>query len=182
MTYTQKDLIIRSELAHVRHRPSMYLGSLDEKGLAYALSDVLKALTDPSISIEGKNLIIAAKGPSSTAYPKLFSPEEHPKVKKPIIEINFSIIPCGRPDGPLHWPWALAVINAVSEHLVIETAHDGKRYKLEFSRGVLIHPCHEIPVDPNLPSIRLSIEPDCCQIFKSMDLKILVKLLQDRGS
>ena len=97
-------------LEHIRHRPAMYIGSVDQKGIDYLTKNILECLPDSNISKSRREIIITGQGPP-------FSVEVHPKAQKTFFEIAFTVIGTGQGGTEFF----LVVLNALSEFIKVET-------------------------------------------------------------
>lgn len=164
MRYTTNNLTIVEGLEVIRRRPSMYIGagvsegsSLCPRLLEVGLDGVVDDVPAPSairvtrwrdgaftIAWDGEPLPIGASQlvPNAVAHPDLYrfflylhSPEQR---------LGFS--------G--------AIVNAVSERLVVSTVHEGERYRAVFSRGMVVSLLAKAPCEAPLGSNWLTFVPD----------------------
>ena len=148
--YTAKDIEVRELVEHIRLRPAMYVGSVDQKGLQFLLDSIrdefleagsIVKIVDYEIEIQGQPLSV----------------EMHPKANKTILELLFTTLGTGKgPPGS----WVFPILNALSENLRVETTHQDKTYQLSFSRGKLLEPMKITPAMVDSPAIHVSFVPD----------------------
>src|SRR5699024_10209892 len=132
-SYDAEQIQILEGLEAVRKRPSMYIGSTNEKGLHHLVWEI----TDNSItaSDNGRGMPVDAYDDSNKAA----------------LEIIMTVLHAGgkvggggyKGSGGLHGVGS-AVGNALSSHLTAQVHRDGKIYELNFEKGIAIDNIHVI--------------------------------------
>jgi DNA gyrase subunit B len=162
--YTTNNLTIVEGLEVIRRRPSMYIGAADSEGsslcprlLEVTLNGVVDDVPAPSairvtrfrdgtltIAWDGAPLPIGASQlvPNAVAHPDLYRFFLH--LHSAEQRLGFS--------G--------AIVNALSERLVVSTVHEGDRYRVVFSRGMLVSLLAQAPCEVPLGSNWLTFLPD----------------------
>jgi DNA gyrase subunit B len=144
--YEAEDVGIKEGLAGVRHAPSMYIGSQDERGLHQLAWEILNNSVDEGLAGVCRNVWVElhADGSLSVADDGRGIPvAEHPQ--RPgvsALEVVMCILHAGSKfggggyevSGGLHGLGA-SCVNALSEWTRVEVCRDGKVYAMEFSRG-----------------------------------------------
>lgn len=147
--YNANDIEVLEGLEPVRHRPGMYIGGTDETALHHLVNEIFDnamdevvakfaTIIDVECTMDGY-VIITDNGRGIPV-------QEHPKYPgKSAVEIIFTVLHSGgkfkagayETSGGLHGVGS-AVVNALTEHLVVEVVKDKKIYKQEFSRGEVL--------------------------------------------
>jgi len=162
--YTNKDLTIVEGLEVIRRRPSMYIGagvsegsSLCPRLLEAALNGVVDDMPAPSavrvtrwrdgaftIAWDGEPFPIGTSQPLPVAVP-------HPELYRFFLYLH---------NAEHRLAFSGAIVNALSERLVVSTVHDGERYRAVFSRGMLVSLLAKAPCQVPLGSNWLTFLPD----------------------
>jgi DNA gyrase subunit B len=162
--YTTNDLAIVEGLEVIRRRPSMYIGagvpegsSLCPRLVEAALNGVVDDVPAPSairvtrwrdgaftIAWDGEPLPIAASQlvPIAVAHPELYGFFLHLHSAEQRLAFSGTIV------------------NALSERLVVSTVHEGERYRVVFSKGMLVSLLAEAPCEVPLGINWLTFLPD----------------------
>lgn len=162
-SYTSADIEVREGLLHIRHRPAMYIGSVDETGLRFLLSDALddfakNGITDIQVSVENGVIDIQGQGRPPSV-------ENHPKLQRSYLELVCTSIAAGG-----HFPFdCLVMFNALCQSLVVETTQANKIYRLIFKQGKRVGPLQAFDTTNDGPAIHISFKPDP-EIFASASL------------
>jgi DNA gyrase subunit B len=127
-------------ILHVRKRPAMYLGSVDEKGISYLFTVAIgwaigEAKTQVSVSFnEDGSIFVAHNGEGIPV-------RNHSHVNKSILEMLMTTLPCGGPAVDL------PILTALSKEITVETtcrdAGQPKRYSMQFERAIMTSPLSE---------------------------------------
>ncbi len=145
-SYTAADIEVLEGLEPVRRRPGMYIGGTDEKALHHLFSEVIDNAMDEAVAghatrievnyTEDGYLTVADNGRGMPVDP-------HPKFKdKSALEVIMTMLHAGgkfdsgayETSGGLHGV-GVSVVNALSEHIIVEVARGGQLYRQEFRRG-----------------------------------------------
>lgn len=141
-SYDVTDLTSLEKLEPVRVRPGMYIGSTGSKGLHHCLWEIIDNSIDEVANGYGSNIwIILNKDKSATVIDdgRGIPTGIHPIKKKSGVEMVFTELHTGgkfnnnnyRTSGGLHGVGA-AVVNALSEWLVVEVYQKGHIYRQRF--------------------------------------------------
>jgi topoisomerase-4 subunit B len=145
-SYTAADIEVLEGLEPVRRRPGMYIGGTDEKALHHLFAEVMDNCMDEAVAghaswIEveyGKDgyLTVIDNGRGIPVDP-------HPKFKdKSALEVIMTTLHAGgkfdskvyETSGGLHGV-GVSVVNALSDHLVVEVARGQQLFRQEYKRG-----------------------------------------------
>ena len=145
--YTAADIEVLEGLEPVRRRPGMYIGGTDEKALHHLFAEVIDNSMDEAVAghaswIEvdyGEDGYLSVRD-NGRGIPI----DPHPKFKnKSALEVIMTTLHAGgkfdskvyETSGGLHGV-GVSVVNALSEHCVVEVARGQQLYRQEFRRGV----------------------------------------------
>jgi DNA gyrase subunit B len=162
--YTTNNLTIVEGLEVIRRRPSMYIGAGVSEGsspcprlLEVALNGVVDDVPAPSairvtrwrdgaftIAWDGEPLPIGASQlvPNAVAHPELY---------------GFFLY---LHSAEQRLAFSGAFVNALSNRLVVSTVHEGERYRVVFSKGMLVSLLAKAPCEVPLGSNWLTFLPD----------------------
>ena len=145
-SYTAADIEVLEGLEPVRRRPGMYIGGTDEKALHHLFAEVIDNSMDEAVAghatrievdyTEDGYLAVTDNGRGMPVDP-------HPKFKdKSALEVIMTMLHAGgkfdsgayETSGGLHGV-GVSVVNALSEHVIVEVARGGQLYRQEFRRG-----------------------------------------------
>ncbi|MGQ0484242.1 MAG: DNA gyrase/topoisomerase IV subunit B, partial [Hyphomicrobiales bacterium] len=145
-SYTAADIEVLEGLEPVRRRPGMYIGGTDEKGLHHLFAEVMDNAMDEAVAGHASwievtyaadfYLTVVDNGRGIPIDP-------HPKFKdKSALEVIMTTLHSGgkfdsgayETSGGLHGV-GVSVVNALSDHVVVEVARGQQLYRQEFSRG-----------------------------------------------
>ena len=141
-TYDVTDLTSLEKLEPVRVRPGMYIGSIGSKGLHHCVWEILdNAIDEISNGFGDKATVIINKDKSITIMDngRGIPTGIHPTKKISGVEMVFTELHTGgkfnnknyKTSGGLHGVGA-AVVNALSEWVVVEVKQNGKLYRQRF--------------------------------------------------
>ncbi|MCA9590540.1 MAG: hypothetical protein KC657_34800 [Myxococcales bacterium] len=138
---TSQAITVLEGLEAVRHRPSMYIGP-EEPDHTFAmrlLEFVVDAVANDEPRPSAIRIRIHAAGAVVVAFdgsPLPIEPVGRPAegVAHPALYQFFMHLMVGTPRALVFG----AILNALSERLVVSTMHDGHRYRAVFSRGAIV--------------------------------------------
>lgn len=145
--YTAKDIEVLEGLEPVRKRPGMYIGGTDEKALHHLVAEVLDNAMDEAVAGHATviDLELGADGAVMVRDNGRGIPvDPHPKYPdKSALEVILTTLHSGgkfggdayKVSGGLHGV-GISVVNALSEHLLVEVARDKQLWRQTFSRGL----------------------------------------------
>jgi DNA gyrase/topoisomerase IV subunit B len=190
--YTAADSITVLEgLEAVRKRPSMYIGSVDGKGLHHLVWEIVDNSVDEYLNgyADAVTVTLHKNGDAVTVADngRGIPVDMHPKYKKPGLELILTTLHSGGKfgdnssyihSGGLHGVGS-SVVNALSKKLVATIRRDGFEWQQSFSRGNVASKLEK--VGPNrLHGTTIRFEPDD-QIFKTthFDPELIKSRLED---
>ena len=145
--YTAESFQVLEGLEPVRKRPSMYIGSVDTKGLHHLVWEIVDNAVDEYLNGYGDAITVTLHKPGdavSVADNGRGIPVDiHPKHKKPGLELILTTLHSGAKfgeggtyihSGGLHGVGS-SVVNALSKKLVATIRRDGFEWQQSFSRG-----------------------------------------------
>jgi topoisomerase IV subunit B len=145
-SYTAHDIEVLEGLEPVRRRPGMYIGGTDEKALHHLFAEVIDNSMDEAVAGHATRIEVEYFADGYLAVTdngRGIPPEPHPKFKdKSTIEVVMTVLHAGGKfdsnvydtSGGLHGV-GVSVVNALSEHLIVEVARGQTLYRQEFRRG-----------------------------------------------
>ena len=145
-TYNAEDITVLDGLQAVRLRPSMYIGSTDQRGLHHLVHEIVDNSIDEAMVgyCDKIEIVINEDGSVSVADDGRGIPVEiHSVSKVSALETVMTTLHAGGKFGGrsytvcggLHGVGA-SVVNALSAWLKVEVKRDGKLYLQEYVRGV----------------------------------------------
>lgn len=146
--YTTADSITVLEgLEAVRRRPSMYIGSVDGKGLHHLVWEIVDNSVDEYLNgfADAITVTLHKNGDAITVSDngRGIPVDVHPKYKKPGVELILTTLHSGGKfgdnssyihSGGLHGVGS-SVVNALSKKLIANIRRDGYEWQQSFSRG-----------------------------------------------
>jgi DNA gyrase/topoisomerase IV subunit B len=146
--YTGDDIQVLEGLDPVRKRPGMYIGGTGKDGYHHLLWEIVDNSIDEVINKHATKVEVTLHkdGKSATVEDngRGIPVDMMKKFKKSALEVIFTSLHSGAKfdrgksyavSGGLHGVGA-AVVNALSEELVVQVKREGERHELRFERGV----------------------------------------------
>jgi topoisomerase-4 subunit B len=170
-SYTAADIEVLEGLEPVRRRPGMYIGGTDEKALHHLFAEVLDNAMDEAVAghatwidvsyTEDGYLSVIDNGRGIPVDP-------HPKFKdKSALEVIMTTLHAGgkfdsgayETSGGLHGV-GVSVVNALSDHVIVEVARGQQLYRQEFRRGKPTGPIQNLGKVSGRRGTKVSFHPD----------------------
>lgn len=154
-TYGAESIVVLEGLEPVRKRPAMYIGTTSQYGVNHCLNEIVDNAIDEALAGFCHNIHIAVE---QNNYLTVFDDgrgipvDKVPKYNISALEIVMTKLHAGgkfnggayKISGGLHGVGA-SVVNALSEHLIVEIKRDGQLYSQEYRKGIPQHPIKKIP-------------------------------------
>lgn len=178
--YEDDSIQILTGLEPVRRRPGMYIGSTDAHGLHHLIWEIVDNAVDEAINGYGKKITITLEkdGSCTVADEGRGMPIGTHASGKNTLEVIFTVLHAGgkftsqggyKTAGGLHGVGA-SVVNALSEWLTVEVAHDGELVRMKFAKGgSVVGPLEKLGKTKRSGSI-VRFKPDPT-IFQTVDFK-----------
>jgi DNA gyrase subunit B len=177
--YSAESIVVLEGLEPVRKRPGMYIGTTSQAGVNHCLNEIIDNAIDEALAGFCKNIYVGlSKDNYYTVYDdgRGIPVETNPKYKKSALELVMTKLHAGgkfttsayKVSGGLHGVGA-SVVNALSEHLIVEVKRNGGIYRQEYKRGKPLGPVKKVSTStlkfPYEHGTAVSFIPDS-EIFK----------------
>jgi DNA gyrase subunit B len=144
--YMASDIQVLEGLEAVRRRPSMYIGSTDQRGLHHLVYEIVDNSTDEAMAgyCDRVEVVIQEDGRVLVRDNGRGIPvDKHARTGKSALETVMTYLHAGgkfggqvyKVSGGLHGVGA-SVVNAIASEMWVEVRRDGRVYRQEYSRGV----------------------------------------------
>jgi topoisomerase-4 subunit B len=145
--YGADSISVLEGLEPVRKRPGMYIGGTDEKAMHHLFAEVIDNSMDEAVAGHASWIEVELDTEgylSVTDNGRGIPTDNHPKFKdKSTVEVVMTILHAGgkfdgkayETSGGLHGV-GVSVVNALSEHVIVEVARNRTLYVQEFARGI----------------------------------------------
>ena len=143
--YDDNSIQILEGLEAVKKRPGMYIGSTDSRGLHHLIWEIVDNSIDEALNGYGKKIQITLEADGSVTVQdegRGMPIGQHASGVN-TLQVIFTVLHAGgkfsseggyKTAGGLHGVGA-SVVNALSEWLTVEVAHDGELVRMEFADG-----------------------------------------------
>lgn len=183
--YTGHSIKVLEGLDPVRKRPAMYIGSTSIDGLYQCLAEIVDNGIDEALAGFAKNVYVTLEDNNYLTVVddgRGIPVDEVPGYKKSALEIVMTKLHAGgkfdgknyKISGGLHGVGA-SVVNALSDHVIVEVKRDGKIHRQEYKRGVPQGPVKQV-ADPKIHNpfkrgTAMSFLPDTSIFTQGIDLQ-----------
>lgn len=197
-SYGADQIVVLEGLEPVRKRPAMYIGTTSQYGINHCLNEIIDNSIDEALAGSCRNIQITLE---KNGYMTVFDDGRGipvgkvPKYNVSALEIVMTKLHAGgkfnaggayKISGGLHGVGA-SVVNALSEHMIVEVVQDGKIYRQEYKRGIAQYPVKQVKESmlkfSYLSGTAVSFLPDR-EIFKetiTLNHTILKKQIKERA-
>ena len=167
--YGGDNVQILRDAAHIRQRPSMYIGNTGTSGLHHLAYELVYNSVDEALAGYCHNIHVKINVDGSLSVGddgRGIPVEEHPEAKRPTLEVVLTTVGAGakfdkntyKVSAGLHGIGAKAV-TALSEWVEAEVHRDGRAYQQEYERGNPSTELKEIGVAKRTGT-RITFKPD----------------------
>jgi DNA gyrase subunit B len=146
--YGAESIVVLEGLEPVRKRPAMYIGTTSQVGVNHCLNEIIDNAIDEALAGSCHNIKVII---NENNYLTVFDDgrgipvEVIPKYKTSALEVVMTKLHAGgkfnvgayKISGGLHGVGS-SVVNALSEHMIVEVRRNNKLYRQEYKRGVPI--------------------------------------------
>ncbi|MCH4208400.1 MAG: DNA topoisomerase IV subunit B [Solobacterium sp.] len=178
--YDDSSIQILKGLDAVRKRPGMYIGSTDTHGLHHLIWEIVDNAVDEALNGYGKKITITLNedGSCTVEDEGRGMPDGMHASGVNTLQVIFTVLHAGgkftstggyKTAGGLHGVGA-SVVNALSEWLTVEVAHDGQLVRMRFEYGDKKIGKLEKLGSTNRTGSRVTFKPDP-SIFTTVDFK-----------
>ncbi|QQG44030.1 MAG: DNA gyrase subunit B [Candidatus Roizmanbacteria bacterium] len=152
--YGAESIVVLEGLEPVRKRPAMYIGSTSQVGVNHCLNEIVDNAIDEALAGFCKNVNVII---NENNYMTVFDDgrgipiDKVPKYNVSALELVMTKLHAGgkfgqgayKVSGGLHGVGA-SVVNALSEHVIVEVKRNGQLYKQEYKKGKPTGPVSKI--------------------------------------
>jgi DNA gyrase subunit B len=188
--YTEEDVSVLRDAAHIRRRPNLYIGGTGVKGLHHLVYELLSNSVDEALAGYCKHIHVRIKNDGSLSVNddgRGIPVEEHALEKKSTLEVVMTIVGAGakfdnetyKRSAGMHGMGAKAV-TALSEWTEVQVYRNSRVYRQEYERGKAVSPVTELGTS-NRTGTTVTFKPDP-EIFKetqTFDYETLENRLRD---
>ncbi len=150
--YGADQIQVLEGLEAVRKRPSMYIGSISNRGLHHLVYEVIDNSIDEALAgyCDHIKVYIHQDNSITVIDNGRGIPVGMHKTGKPAIEVVMTILHAGgkfgdggyKVSGGLHGV-GVSCVNALSKSMIVDVRKEGKIYSIEFAKGKTVKPLYE---------------------------------------
>ena len=144
--YEANQISVLEGLEAVRHRPAMYIGDTDVRGVHHLIWEVVDNAVDEALAGHATRCIVTLQEDGSVTVEddgRGIPVDIHPKEKIPAVELVLTKLHAGgkfgdgayKVSGGLHGV-GVSCVNALSDWLKVTVHKHGKIHTMEFARGI----------------------------------------------
>jgi len=178
--YDSDKIKVLEGLKAVRKRPSMYIGSTDERGLHHLVYEVVDNSIDEAMEGYCDRIEVKIKDDGSVEVcdnGRGIPVSEHPQYKRPGLEIVMTKLHAGgkfdrksyKVSGGLHGV-GVSVVNALSKWLEVEVKREGKIYHQRYEKGQPVTEVEKVGEDGKVSGTITTFKPDP-EIFETVEFE-----------
>ncbi|MEN9327360.1 MAG: gyrase subunit gyrase subunit protein [Candidatus Parcubacteria bacterium] len=153
--YGASSIVVLEGLEPVRKRPGMYIGTTSQTGVNHCLHEIVDNAIDEALAGRCSNIHVRV---GENNYLTVFDDgagipvDKVDKYNISALELVMTKLHAGgkfnqgayKVSGGLHGVGA-SVVNALSEHVIVEIKRDGQVYRQEYKRGIPLYPVKKVP-------------------------------------
>jgi len=178
--YDSDKIKVLEGLKAVRKRPSMYIGSTDERGLHHLVYEVVDNSIDEAMEGYCDRIEVTIKEDGSVEVcdnGRGIPVSEHPQYERPGLEIVMTKLHAGgkfdrksyKVSGGLHGV-GVSVVNALSEWLEVKVKREGEVYHQRYEKGKPATNVEKIGEDGKVSGTITSFKPDP-EVFETISFE-----------
>ena len=178
--YDSDKIKVLEGLKAVRKRPSMYIGSTDERGLHHLVYEVVDNSIDEAMEGYCDRIEVTIKEDGSVEVSdngRGIPVSEHPQYERPGLEIVMTKLHAGgkfdrksyKVSGGLHGV-VVSVVNALSEWLEVKVKREGKVYHQRYEKGQPVTEVEKVGEDGKISGTITTFKPDP-DVFETIDFE-----------
>ncbi len=188
--YTEGDVSVLRDAAHIRRRPNLYIGGTGSKGLHHLVYELLSNSVDEALGGYCKHINVRIKNDGSLSVSddgRGIPVEEHAIEKKSTLEVVMTIVGAGakfdnetyKRSAGMHGMGAKAV-TALSEWTEVQVHRSGRVYRQEYERGKAVSPVTELGASTrNGTAVTFKPDPEVFTETLKFDYEVLENRLRD---
>lgn len=198
-SYGSDSIVVLEGLEPVRKRPGMYIGSTSQTGVNECLREIVDNSVDEALAGYCKNILtVFEENNYYTVYDdgRGIPVAVNEKHGISALELVMTRLHAGgkfesdayKISGGLHGVGA-SVVNALSNHVIVEVKRDGKLYRQEYSRGVPKYPVKELKLNETIlnspfeqgTSVSFILDPEIFKETTEVHYPTFKKLIKERA-
>src|SRR3990167_1156667 len=145
LDYGAESIVVLEGLDPVRKRPAMYIGTTSQYGVNHCLNEIIDNSIDEALAGFCRNIEIRVENNNYLTViddGRGIPVDKVPKYNVSALELVMTKLHAGgkfnagayKVSGGLHGVGA-SVVNALSEHMIVEVKRDHKIYRQEYKKG-----------------------------------------------